>query len=592
MDHRGWEELDFIMITGDAYVDHASFGAALIARVLEADGYRVGVIAQPDWRSTGDFTTLGRPRYGFFITAGNMDSMVSNYTVAGKPRNNDVFSPGGIGGKRPDRATVVYSNRVRECFKGANIIIGGIEASLRRMGHYDFWSDKIRRSILLDSKADLLVYGMGELQVREIARRIATGEKTRDLRDIRGTVYRSSALPAGAEGDDYILLPAFDQIRVDKKKYAESFMNQYRENDAIRGKRLVEPNNGQYVIQNPPAAPMERKELDRVYALPFQRAPHPVYEHLGGVPAIQEVRFSLTSSRGCFGDCSFCALSFHQGRRVYSRSHESLEHEAKSLINMEGFSGYIHDVGGPTANFRSPSCTRQLTEGLCEHRQCLFPGPCKHLEVDHTDYQQLLQRLRALPGVKKVFVRSGIRYDYLLYDQNTRFLEELIEHHISGQLKVAPEHVDPDVLRAMGKPIREVFDRFADTYNALNKKLGKKQFLVPYFISSHPGSDIKAAVALAEYQRDKKYRMDQVQDFYPTPGTLSTCMYYTGLDPRTMKPVYVPKGGRERNLQRALLQYFKPENHSKVREALRLAGREDLIGNGKKCLAPPPGRRP
>ncbi|MBT3274714.1 MAG: YgiQ family radical SAM protein, partial [Spirochaetales bacterium] len=460
------------------------------------------------------------------------------------------------------------------------------EASLRRMGHYDFWSDKIRRSVLLDSKADLLVYGMGETQVREIARRLAAGERAKDIDDIPGTAYRRSSVPEGEPGIDYLLLPEFDEISKEKKSYAESFIIQYKQNDGVRGRRLVEPNGSQYVIQNPPAAPPEQAELDRVYELPYQRLAHPAYKKHGGVPAIQEVQFSLTSSRGCFGDCSFCALAFHQGRRVYSRSHESLESEAKALIDMDDFKGHIHDVGGPTANFRTPSCTKQLTKGLCEDKQCLYPGPCKSLEVDHSDYLGLLRKLRKLPGIKKVFVRSGIRYDYLMHDRNTPFLEELVKHHVSGQLKVAPEHVDPTVLQAMGKPGREVFDRFADSFNMLNKKLGKKQFLVPYFISSHPGSDMKAAVALAEYQRDKKYRIDQVQDFYPTPGTLSTCMYHTGIDPRTMKPVYVPKGGREKNLQRALLQYFKPENYGKVREALKIAGRTDLIGRGGKCLVP------
>jgi uncharacterized radical SAM protein YgiQ len=595
MEILGWEELDFILVSGDAYVDHPTFGAAMVARILEADGYRVGIIAQPDWRTGTDFMVLGRPRLGFLVTGGNMDSMVSNYTVAGKPRRNDSFCPGGIGGKRPDRATLVYCTRIRENFKKTNIVIGGIEASLRRMAHYDYWSNKVRRSILLDSKADLLVYGMAEGQIREIASRLATGEKAREMTDIRGTVYRSATLPQGQTAGEPIVLPEFDHVRDARESYAKSFLIQYHENDAVRGKTLVEPYGeppaGQYIVQNPPPPPLETAALDRVYALPFQRTFHPSYEIAGGVPAISEVQYSITSSRGCFGGCSFCALAFHQGRRVQGRSHESIEQEAKTLIAMEGFKGYIHDVGGPTANFRSPSCKLQLERGLCEDKQCLYPGPCKNLDVDHSDYLTLLRRLRKLPGVKKVFIRSGIRFDYLTADPDGTFFRELVEHHVSGQLKVAPEHVDPTVLKAMGKPGKNVFDRFSRKFYDLNAKLGKKQFLVPYFISSHPGADLSSAIALAEYQREHSLRTEQVQDFYPTPGTLSTCMYHTGLDPRSMKPIHVPKDAEEKQMQRALLQFFKPENHQRVRKALALAGRTDLIGRSGKCLVPPESYR-
>ena len=591
METLGWDEVDFVLVSGDAYVDHPSFGAAMVARILEADGYRVGIIAQPDWRTGTDFMVLGRPRLGFLVTGGNMDSMVSNYTVAGKPRRNDAFCPGGVGGKRPDRATLVYCTRIRENYKKTNIIIGGIEASLRRMAHYDYWSNKVRRSILLDAKADLLVYGMAEAQIREIASRLATGEKARDMTDIRGTVYRSSELPQADGAGELIVLPDFDEIRNTPRSYAKSFLIQYHENDAIRGKTLAEPYGEHYIVQNPPPAPLGTADLDRVYALPFQRTYHPSYETAGGVPAISEVQYSITSSRGCFGGCSFCALAFHQGRRVQGRSHESIEGEARALIAMEGFKGYIHDVGGPTANFRSPSCRLQLERGLCKDKQCLYPGPCKNLDVDHSDYLTLLRRLRKLPGVKKVFIRSGIRFDYLTADPDGTFFRELVEHHVSGQLKVAPEHVDPTVLKAMGKPGKDVFDRFSRKFYDLNAKLGKKQFLVPYFISSHPGADLNSAIALAEYQRDHSLRTEQVQDFYPTPGTLSTCMYHTGLDPRSMEPVHVPKDAGEKQMQRALLQYFKPENHRLVRQALTLAGRADLIGRSGTSLVPPENYR-
>ena len=589
MEDLGWDQLDFIMVTGDAYVDHPSFGAAVVARILEADGYRVGIIAQLDWRNGSDFKALGRPKLGFLVTGGNMDSMVSNYTVAGKPRRNDSFCPGGVGGKRPDRATLVYCTRIRENFKKTDIIIGGIEASLRRMAHFDFWSGKVRRSILLDSKADLLVYGMAERQIREIAERLAAGVRARDMSDIRGTVYKTRVLPPGEATT--IVLPDYDKIRDNRTSYAESFITQYSENDAVRGKTLAEPYGELFIVQNPPPAPLDAAELDGVYALPYQRTYHPSYEKLGGVPAIREVQFSITSSRGCFGGCSFCALAFHQGRRVQGRSHDSIEEEAKSLIEMDGFKGYIHDVGGPTANFRSPSCKLQLERGLCEDKQCLYPGPCKNLDIDHDDYLSLLRRLRKLPGIKKVFVRSGIRFDYLIADPDETFFGELVEHHVSGQLKVAPEHVDPTVLKAMGKPGKNIFDRFSKKFYELNAKLGKKQFLVPYFISSHPGADLLSAITLAEYQREHSLRTEQVQDFYPTPGTLSTCMYHTGLDPRSMKPIHVPKDVEEKHMQRALLQYFKPENYQLVRRALTLAGRTDLIGRSAQCLVPAANQR-
>lgn len=581
MNAQNISQLDFIIVTGDAYVDHPSYGIALIGRLLQSKGYSVGVIAQPNWQKSDDFTLLGTPRLAFLVSAGNMDSLVNNYTSAGKPRREDLFSPGGVGGKRPDRATLVYCTKIKESFKGIPIIIGGIEASLRRLGHYDYWSNKVRHSLLLDSKADLLVYGMGERQIVEIADELQKGTSIKDLTNIRGTVFITSKQP---EIVNSLTLPTFDQIKKDKKAYAESFMMQHENTDAITGRTLIEPDGSRFVVQNPPALPVEESELDAVYELPYTRKPHWIYDELGGVPAMKEVQYSLASSRGCFGGCNFCALTFHQGRRIQARSHESLLKESKELIADPDFKGYIHDVGGPTANFRKPSCEKQITKGVCAKKQCLFPKPCNKIDADHSDYTDLLKKLRNQKGVKKVFIRSGIRYDYLLEDSNDAFLEELVQHHVSGRLKIAPEHIDDTVLHAMGKPGSDVFERFVEKYHKVNKKFGKRQQIVPYFISSHPGSDIHAAIKLAEYMRDHGIKVDQVQDFLPTPGTMSTCMFYTGLDPRTMKPIYVAYKGREKNMQRALLHYYKPENRKLVIEALQLAGREDLIGQGKGCL--------
>jgi len=586
---RGWHYVDFLLITGDAYVDHPSFGAAIIGRLLESLGYKVGIIAQPDWRDIGDFKRLGPPRYGILITAGNLDSMVNHYTAAKKRRHEDAYSPGGQAGLRPDRATIVYAHRAREAFKKKPIIIGGIEASLRRFAHYDYWDNKVRRSVLVDSRANLLVYGMGEKQITEISRRLAKGEPVAGLKDIAGTCYVTEDLE-GMTG--YLLIPGYDEVSGNKQKYAEAFMVQYREQDPFHGKVLVQPHGDKYLVQNPPAKPLTQGELDAVYTLPYQRAYHPIYEQKGGVPAIEEVEFSLTSQRGCFGGCSFCALTFHQGRIVQSRSHASLLNEARQLTWQPGFKGYIHDVGGPTANFRAAACSEQLERGACRHRQCLFPEPCGKLKVDHQDYVALLRKLREVPGIKKVFVRSGIRYDYLMADAGDQFLRELCEHHVSGQLKVAPEHVAGNVLKRMGKPGRKVFDRFVEKYRKINEELGKKQYLVPYFMSSHPGSTLKEAVELAEYVRDMGYNPEQVQDFIPTPGSLSTCMYYTGLDPRNMEKVYVAKSPHEKAMQRALLQYRNSGNYDLVYEALVKAGRTDLIGHGPKCLIKPKKKPP
>jgi uncharacterized radical SAM protein YgiQ len=589
MRRRGWRQCDFICVTGDAYVDHPSFGIALISRFLEAEGYKVGVISRPDWKSSAGWKILGRPRLAFLVTAGNIDSMVANYTVAGKPRREDAYAPGGKGGFRPDRASIVYSVRAREAYKGVPVILGGLEVSLRRLCHYDFWDNKVRRSILLDAKADLLVYGMGEIQIREIARRLAVAAETgknADLTGIPGTVYAAPRLPEGWNG---VLLPSFEEVSVNPEKYAESFKTQYMHTDPVRSLPLAEAYGGgsRFIIQNPPSAPLCREEFDRVYELPYMRTYHPMYEGEGGVPAIAEVKFSLTSCRGCFGSCSFCALTFHQGRIVSSRSRASLVREARELIADPGFKGYIHDVGGPTANFRAPACGKQSARGTCPHRECLFPRPCKNLRADHSDYLAVLRELRALPKVKKVFIRSGIRFDYLLADTSEIFFHELCEHHISGQLKVAPEHVSAKVLDAMGKPGYEVYKRFEKKYAAINTRLGKKQYLVPYFISSHPGCDLPAAIELAEYFRDRRFIPEQVQDFYPTPGTLATCMYHTGIDPRTEKKIFVPKTHREKAMQRALMQYKNPKNRALVIEALRQAGRTSLIGYGPKCLIRP-----
>ncbi len=589
MKQRAWDQLDFILVTGDAYVDHPSFGTALIGRLLESRGYKVGVIAQPDWKSEDDFTALGAPRLAFLVSGGAMDSMVNNYTVRRRPRREDVFSPGGVGGKRPDRAVLVYCTKLRECFKGIPLILGGLEASLRRLAHYDFWSNKLRSSILLDSKADLLVYGMGENQVLEIAERLNRGEDISSLNNIRGTVVVSKELPGGNPGRDYHLLPDPEEMRKNKRLFAESFMIQHRNTDPIVGKILIEKNGKRFVLQNPPALALSVEMMDEVPLLPYMRTWHPRYDKEGGVPAIREVKFSITSTRGCFGGCSFCALTFHQGRRIQARSHESIYREAVLLSKLPDFKGYIHDVGGPTANFRKPACKKQVTKGVCPGRQCLFPEPCPNLDVDHKDFLGLLIKIRKIPGVKKVFIRSGIRFDYLIEDNNDSFFRELCKHHISGRLKVAPEHIDDAVLAAMGKPQNHVYQAFVKKYEQINREMGKPQKVVPYFISSHPGSDLKAAIALAEYHRDHGLQTEQVQDYYPTPGTLSTAMYFSGIDPRTMKPVYIPRDEREKNMQRALLQYFDVKNHRLVREALTLAKRTDLIGFGPDCLVPPHG---
>lgn len=583
---RGWSELDIILVTGDAYVDHPSFGMAILGRLLEAKGYRVGIIAQPDWTSLDDFQKLGRPRLFFGVTAGNLDSMVSNYTANKKKRRQDAYSPGGQGGKRPDRATIVYTNRIKEAFSGVPIIIGGIEASLRRFAHYDYWSDKVRRSILLDARADMLVYGMGEKQILEIAQRLKNGEMITELTDITGVVYRRKSL----EGlSSFLELPTYEEVAQDKKKYAEAFKIQYIEQDPLRGKILAQKHGDQFIVQNPPAKLLSREEMDSVYDLPYVRNYHPLYEAAGGVPAIQEVKFSITSHRGCFGGCSFCAITHHQGRIIQSRSEESIIREAKLLTNMPDFKGIIHDVGGPTANFRLASCNKQKTQGACAHRECLYPQSCKTLEVDHSQYFALLKALRSLPKVKKVFIRSGVRYDYLLADKYAdKYLAQLCEHHVSGQLKVAPEHVAKKVTDLMKKPGKEVYEKFRHKYQKINQQLGKKQYLVPYFIASHPGSGLKEAIELAEYIRDMGYNPEQVQDFTPTPGSLSTCMYYTGLDPFTGQKVYVPKTLEERQMQRALMQFRNPENYNLVYKALQKAGRLDLVGYGPKALIPPP----
>lgn len=581
---RGWEEVDFVLVSGDAYVDQPSFGTAVIGRVLENRGYKVGIIAQPEWEKNEAFKIFGKPRLGFLITAGNIDSMVNHYTVAKKKRSDDLYSPGGKGGYRPDRATIVYSNKVKEIYSDVPIILGGIEASLRRFAHYDYWSNKVRRSILLDAKADLLVYGMGERQIIEIAEALESGLPAKEITFINGTVYKTKDRERAYEP---IFLPHYDEILESKKKYCESFMLQVDNMDAIVGKPLVEAYKNNYVVQNPPLEPMSQSELDNIYSLPYMRTYHPIYEKMGGIPAIKEVKFSLISNRGCFGNCNFCAITFHQGRVVQSRSHKSILSEAEKFVWEPDFKGYIHDVGGPTANFRHRACDKQVKHGVCKDRQCLFPNPCKQLKIDHKDYLKLLRNLRQLPNVKKVFIRSGLRYDYLIHDKNDEFFRELCQHHISGQLKVAPEHISSEVLKKMGKPQREVYDKFVKKYQKINEELGMNQFLVPYLMSSHPGSDLKEAIELAEYLRDLGHMPEQVQDFYPTPGTLSTCMYYTELDPRTMEGVYVPKSAHEKAMQRALIQYRKPQNYNLVHEALVKAGRIDLIGFDKKCLIRP-----
>ncbi len=598
---RGWEQCDFVYVIGDAYVDHPSFGHAIISRILESRGYSVGILSQPDWKNPKSIDVFGRPRLGFLVSGGNMDSMVNHYSVTKHRRKTDAFTPGGVMGKRPDYATIVYCNLIRQTYRDVPILIGGIEASLRRLGHYDYWSESMKRSILLDSQADLLMYGMGERSIVEIADALNSGLAVQDITYIDGTVFKTErpdeSLPT-------IFLPDFSAIKADKRKYAESFRIQYGNCDPFTAKRLAERYDKIYVVQNPPQKPLTTQEMDAVYDLPYMRAWHPSYAKAGGVPAIEEVKFSLVSNRGCFGACSFCALTFHQGRIIQTRSHESILKEAERMVKAPDFKGYIHDVGGPTANFRHPACEKQLTKGACGGRQCLYPTPCKNMNADHSDYVALLRKLRKLPGVKKVFVRSGIRFDYLLADKKDTFFKELVQHHISGQLKVAPEHVSDAVLSRMGKPRNAVYNRFVDKYFALNRQYGMNQYLVPYLMSSHPGSTLKEAIELAEYIREMGYNPEQVQDFYPTPSTLSTVMYYTGLDPRTMEKVYVPTDPHEKAMQRALIQYRNPKNYYLVREALIKAHREDLIGSGPKCLiravppkaggytAPPPKMKP
>lgn len=586
MVRREWDRLDFLFISGDAYVDHPSFGPAILCRLLEKYGYRVGIISQPDWRSTIDFKKMGKPRLGVLVSAGNLDSMLNKFTAAKKYRSTDNYSPGGKAGCRPDRATIVYCNRIREVWKTIPIIIGGIEASLRRFAHYDYWSNSVRRSILIDSRADILVYGMGEKQLKEIADQLQQGLSISDIRDVQGTSYKAESIE---HLWNYIEIPSYDNVSTDKQTFSQAFKIQYQEQDAIRGKTIAQNHGEYFVIQNAPALPLTTEEMDEIYDLPYQRTYHPMYEKAGGVPAIQEVKFSLVSHRGCFGGCSFCAIVSHQGRIIQSRSQESIINEAKKIIAMPDFKGYIHDIGGPTANFRIQSCQHQSERGTCRDRQCLSPTPCKELTPNHSDYLTLLRTLRTLPGVKKVFIRSGLRYDYLMADPNNEeFLRELCEHHISGQLKVAPEHISPKVTNLMGKSGKNVYLKFMQAYKRINERLGKEQYLVPYFMSSHPGSGLKEAIELAEFIRDLNYRPEQVQDFIPTPGSLSTCIYYTGINPLTNEKVYVAKDILEKKMQRGLMQYRDPKNYTLVYEALTKANRQDLIGYGPKCLIRPP----
>ena len=585
MEELGWDRPDFVYVSGDAYVDHPSFGHAIITRLLQAHGYKVCIIAQPNWKDKQSVTEFGEPRYAFLVSAGNMDSMVNHYSVSKKRRRTDAFTPGGVIGKRPDYATVVYSNLIRQVYKKTPIILGGIEASLRRLAHYDYWSDRLKRSVLLDSGADLISYGMGERSIVEIAEALESGIDIKDITFIPGTVYRTKSLESVY---DAISLPEYEEMKREKLAYARSFYTQYKNTDPFTGKRLIEPYNEHlYVVQNPPSMPLDESEMDQVYGYPYRRTYHPSYEKLGGVPAISEVKFSLISNRGCFGGCNFCALTFHQGRILQTRSHESLLDEARKLTEDKDFKGYIHDVGGPTADFRQPSCEKQLTCGVCKEKQCLFPKPCKNLKADHKDYVRLLRELRALPKVKKVFIRSGIRFDYVMADKDDTFLRELCKYHVSGQLKVAPEHVSDAVLKKMGKPENGVYQSFVKKYMKINQEISKDQYLVPYLMSSHPGSTMKDAIKLAEYLRDLGYMPEQVQDFYPTPSTISTCMYYTGVDPRDMSPVYVPKNPHEKAMQRALIQYRDPKKYDLVMEALRKEGRMDLVGFEKHCLIRP-----
>lgn len=582
MKERGWDRADFVYITGDAYVDHPSFGLAIISRLLESRGYRVCMLPQPDWRKPESICEFGEPRLGFLVSAGNMDSMVNHYTVSKKHRHKDAYSPGGAMGLRPDRAAIVYGNLIRRTYKHTPVILGGIEASLRRLSHYDYWEDRVRRSVLLDAGADLISYGMGEHSILEIAEALDSGIPVQELTYIPGTVFKTRDI-SGVY--DAVVLPSFEESASDKQAYAKSFALQYENTDPFTARPLVESYGAKgYVVQNPPARPLTQTEMDDVYGLPYAGTWHPMYDAKGGIPALSEVKFSLTSNRGCFGSCSFCALTFHQGRILQTRSHESIVAEAKKMTEDPEFKGYIHDVGGPTADFRHPSCEKQLTKGVCKHRQCLFPSPCPNLAADHEDYVCLLRKLRAIPKVKKVFIRSGVRFDYVLADKNPAFLSELVRHHVSGQLRVAPEHVSDEVLRLMGKPPHQVYEKFLKAYEKENKKAGMDQYAVPYFMSSHPGCTMKEAVKLAEYVRDLGYTPEQVQDFYPTPSTLSTCMFYTGIHPLTGEKVYVPRDPREKSMQRALMQYKNPANRPLVLEGLRLAGRMDLVGTGPKCL--------
>lgn len=587
MNKRKWDQLDFIIISGDAYVDHPSFGTAVISRILEDIGFKVGVIAQPDWKSNDDIKRLGKPRLAFLVTSGNLDSMVNHYTVSKRRRKKDSFSPGGKTGSRPDRATIVYSNLIKQVYKDVPIILGGVESSLRRFAHYDYWSDKVRRSVLIDSNADLLVYGMGESQIIDIANNLNEGLDIEYIRHIPGTCYLVDSLEYLY---DYNIIPSFEEVEKDKLKFVEAFKQQYKEQNPFKGKVLVQKHNNRYLVQNPPAPPLSTVELDRVHSLPYERDYHPIYKKLGGVPAIDEVKFSIISERGCFGNCSFCSLAFHQGQIVRSRSHESIIEEARKIIEDKEFKGYIHDVGGPTANFRHAACDKQLKEGACKNKECLFPSPCKNLKTDHSDFLELLRKLRKLPNVKKVFIRSGLRYDYIVADKNDDFFKELCKFHVSGQLKVAPEHISDEVLELMGKPKKDVYNKFVKKFYDINKSIGKEQYIIPYLMSSHPGSTLKSAIELAEYLRDINHYPEQVQDFYPTPGTMSTCMYYTEINPNTLKPVYVAKSKLEKAMQRALLQYKNPKNYDLVRKALTLAGREDLIGFDSKCLIRPYSR--
>ena len=579
---RGLAGLDFVYVSGDAYIDHPSFGTAIIARVLQSHGYSVGILAQPDWHDVNAFRSMGKPRLAFLVSAGNLDSMVDHYTAAKRRRSDDVYTPGGKAGKRPDRAVIVYANRCREAFPHVPVLIGGIEASLRRFAHYDYWDDRVRHSILYDAGADILMYGMGERSILAIADALDAGTPVHEIRSVPGTCFRVND---PGEVPNAVMLPSYSEVAGDRKQYAQAFKTQFEEQDAIRGKRLVQPHEKGYLVQNPPQPPLTTEEMDAVYALPFTRRPHPSYRE--PIPAIDEVKFSITSCRGCFGGCNFCALTFHQGRVISARSHESILKEAREMTKDPDFKGFIHDVGGPTANFRKPACKKQLKSGVCKNRSCIGYERCRNLEVSHEDYVSLLKKLRALPGVKKVFIRSGVRFDYLLYDKSDAFLRELCEHHISGQLKVAPEHIADRTLYYMNKTPHALYEEFIRRYERMNERLGKKQFVVPYLMSSHPGCTLNDAIELALYLKTTGHRPQQVQDFYPTPGTVSTCMYHTGLDPRTMQPVYVPKKPEEKAMQRALMQYFLPANFNTVRKALRQANREDLIGTGKNALVPP-----